>query len=75
MIGEAFRIRRKRRELTARQVSRMLNTSDRTIMSYEHDNLHSSTVKSRLDNLNYRWTIEDYESGHHTTSYDQSPCA
>lgn len=62
MIGEAFRIRRKRRGLNVHEVREQMGISLHLLNRYEDGNLHytRNNVKAALDYLNRQWTLETY---------------
>ncbi len=66
MMGLAFERRRKRREKTLKQVSAETpGVTVRSFVNYERDRLYGVPRHSlpRINVLNRRWTIEDYENG------------
>jgi len=65
MIGAAFTARRERRGLTRAETCVLAGVSHPTLRRYEAGNLRktASDAKEKLDALNKRWTLEDYEAG------------
>lgn len=61
MIGEAFRMRRKRRGIRIETVARKLKVSDRFVSIFEMDGLRYTMTDSldKLIALNKQWTCED----------------
>lgn len=62
MIGEAFRLRRKRRNLGVRDVESMIGVSTLQVRRYEYGNLHctKNAALNKLNALNMKWVREEH---------------
>lgn len=63
VIGNAFRRRREHRGLTQADVVSMLSIGHAAVVKYELGTLYRTMngQLEKLDALNRRWTLEDYE--------------
>jgi len=62
MIGEAFRLRRQRRNLRIVDVANIVKSSPITVRRYENGFLQYTrgNAKAKLDELNRQWIHEDH---------------
>ena len=62
MIGDAFRLRRERRNLSFMDMAEQYGISHKVVRRYEDGNLHETTngAKEKLDALNMKWTREEH---------------